>query len=160
MKMILCLMTVMLLVCGGAYAETAATDFDGLFTMVIPETWQRQPLTSAQAEAGIAVCYSDGAHFMTVRYDDYSGEYADMQECCDALMENAGMQGAFVSRFGGVDFALYTNLDAAASECAVIVSENTICTMAFYPIDGDLVHGQLIVDMLDTFTLSPEMNFQ
>ena len=126
--------------------------FDDLFTLKLPEGWQRYDLSETQAEQNMIVCYGDGTHFMFVQRMEDDGAYADMTEYAMTLGMNNAYASIFVSSFGGQEFALYTDYSMLASACATIFHGKYVYTFYFYPLDGNMVFAQTVIDLMNTFT--------
>lgn len=164
-RMVLAFMLVFL-ICTGAYAQSTPyesadeggyfigedmkVDFDGLFTLTLPENWLRYAPPADNSENGLA-CFGDGVLFMTVDRTDDAGEYADMQAYCEALVADGVAPSAFVESFGGTEFALYVLPEESVSACAVIIGGG-IYTFSFAPVTGDVAQGEVIISIMDSFT--------
>lgn len=126
--------------------------FDELFTLTIPENWQRYTLSEQQAEQDMIVCYGDGKHFMFIQRKDDDGAYADMQEYAMTLsIGDQPYAGIFVSQFGGQDFALYSDYKMMSSDCATIFHGKYVYTFYFYPMDGNMEFAQTVMDVMNSF---------
>lgn len=146
-------------------SEERIVDFDGLFTLKLPDSWQRYVIGSTQAEQGVFVMFGDGTTFMTVERADISGEYADTAAYCLYLQEN-GRADAFLTAFGGpddpeaapeeaakgADFVLYSDLEAGKAMCATVIPENGVYIFSFSPLAADMDAGQVILDLMESFT--------
>lgn len=130
-------------------------DFDGLFTLQIPENWQRLTPDEVQAAEGIFTVFSDGEAFITAAKAEDAGEFADTAAYCLFLQEN-GWPDAFINTFGssenepGTDFVLYSDLEAGKAMCATVIPGSGIYTFTFFPFAADAEAGQAILDILET----------
>ena len=146
--------------------DDGIVDFDGLFTLQFPENWQSYATDEAQAAEGIFIMFGDGETFMTIAKAENTGEYADTAAYCQHLQETK-WPNAFLTTFGGTedepgvddadaipgtDFVLYNDLDAGKAMCAVVIPGSGIYTFTFSPIAADMEAGQLILDLMESYT--------
>lgn len=139
-------------------------EFDGLFTLKLPEKWQRYVVSEESLAEGAFVCFGDGEVFMDVAWAADEGLYADTEAYC-LYMQEHGYENAFLTIFGGTedvpgveddvategtDFVLYSDPEAGKAMCAVVIPGSGIYTFTF-AIAEDMDAGQEILDLMESY---------
>ena len=134
-------------------ADSRTVDFDGNFTLTLPEAWQRYALTQAQSEKGFLACYGDGTHFLYLQRAEYLPDYVNLEEYCQTLALSADNKSIFINTFGSqkTEFVCWSDYASVSSNCAVIFPEKYVYTFYFYPADGDVAFAQTVLALMDSY---------
>lgn len=128
--------------------EDGTVQFDGLFSLTLPEGWAKY-----ETEEETAVKFGDGSMFMTVMHEEF-GEATDLETYRTALEADGVTPSAYIEAFGGTEFVLYVLPEEAVSVCAVMIPDNGIYSFRFGPIVGDIELGETIITIMDSFVFA------
>lgn len=142
-----------------AAAEAVPTVFDGAFSLVLPDTWQEIEAEYEPDGPALIACLSDGQTALEITREPIPDRNTDPEAYMLQLQEN-GHPEAFISAFTDAEdapwFVLYSDPENSVAMCSTIIHEKGIYTFSFSPVAPDDEYGQMILDMLATFTVTDD----
>lgn len=150
MKKILCLLFILLMLLGMAYAEPAATDavetpavspapaasvtlgFEDGFSLELPAGWKYYTLTEEMAAQGVLYCLSDESTQRWLYIQSWDTDCTDIDALQDLIESSAKPQTSGIYTFNGTDFVIYDLVEGDVSCCAALV-DSRVLNFVFTP---------------------------